>query len=373
MDYVNVESGDLISDLQNGFKNIAGPGAGKTYWLVQNVKNILENSQKIHSQAKIACISYTNNAVKEFSEDLNIHSDIVEISTIHSFLYRTLVKPYFHVIAEIINCEIDYESIITHVPHNPSSRKVIDWLRWLQESRIIQNSGVHSNPSSMQNTKDTLSRISWRFDSDNNCILELCGTGISYFSQGMLDNLLEYKKLYWRDGIIHHDDVLFFSYLLLINKPNLLDFLVARYPYILVDEFQDTSPLQAEILTLLGERGSIIGVVGDPAQSIFSFNGAERTKLIEFDVEGQVNYKMMKNRRSTQKIISLLNHIRRDDIIPLSQYPLEPNNIGNDIKLLVYSDDLQKGIENYLSAVEDSSYCILARKNLIVNNIKAQR
>jgi DNA helicase-2/ATP-dependent DNA helicase PcrA len=248
MSSVNIESGDLLPDLLKGFKNIAGPGSGKTYWLVKNVKNILENSPRIHSQAKIACISYTNNAVKEFSEDLNINSDKVEISTIHSFLYRNLVKPYFRIISEIINCRIDYESIITHVPHNPSSKKVLDWLEWLQDSRIIRNRGIYSNPMSFQNTKDTLSSISWQFDLDNNCMLQLCGRNVGKFSKEMVDNLLAYKKQYWEDGIIHHDDVLYFSYLLLITKPSLIDFLVARYPYVLVDEFQDTSPLQAAIL-----------------------------------------------------------------------------------------------------------------------------
>jgi DNA helicase-2/ATP-dependent DNA helicase PcrA len=127
---------------------------------------------------------------------------------------------------------------------------------------------------------------------------------------------------------------------------------------------------QYPILTLLGEKGAIIGIVGDPAQSIFSFNGAERNKLIEFELEEQVNYEMKTNRRSTQNIISLLNHIRQDDTINLSQDPLDPNNIGNRIKLLVYSDDLEKGVENYLSTVGKGSYCILARKNILVNKIK---
>ncbi|MBY7013075.1 ATP-dependent helicase, partial [Clostridium botulinum] len=129
-----------------------------------------------------------------------------------------------------------------------------------------------------------------------------------------------YKQLFWDEGIIHHEDVLYFSFNLLEQYPMIKEFLSAKYPYIFLDEFQDTNPIQTQIIKWLGEAGSVTGVIGDPAQSIYKFQGASRKDFLEFNLLNQKNYKIEKNRRSTENIIKILNHLRNGDNINQSCY-----------------------------------------------------
>lgn len=108
------------------------------------------------------------------------------------------------------------------------------------------------------------------------------------------------------------DDILYFSYILLSRYPNMYKLIKAKYPYIFVDEFQDTIPFVVDFLTQLGNEGVIVGVVGDKAQSIYGFIGATVQQFDNFMVPGMQKYEIRGNRRSTRQIIDLLNVIRTD-------------------------------------------------------------
>lgn len=91
---ITITSSDLIP-IEQHFKVIAGPGAGKTHWLVNHIKNVVKNSVRLEKTRKIACITYTNIAVETIMKRLGTSiANRVEVSTIHSFLYRHVVKPY---------------------------------------------------------------------------------------------------------------------------------------------------------------------------------------------------------------------------------------------------------------------------------------
>lgn len=81
--------------IEENFKIEAGPGAGKTEFLVNHIKNVLQNSTRLSCARKVACITYTNTAVETILKRIGKGvSNRVEVSTIHSFLYRNIVKPY---------------------------------------------------------------------------------------------------------------------------------------------------------------------------------------------------------------------------------------------------------------------------------------
>lgn len=82
------------------FKVCAGPGAGKTHWLINHIKNVVSNSHKLDVVKKVACITYTNVGTDTIISRLNIGNDIVEVCTIHSFLYANVVKPYVHLVSK---------------------------------------------------------------------------------------------------------------------------------------------------------------------------------------------------------------------------------------------------------------------------------
>ncbi|MGR5916834.1 UvrD-helicase domain-containing protein [Bacillus pacificus] len=106
--------------------------------------------------------------------------------------------------------------------------------------------------------------------------------------------------------------MLYFSYELITRYPFILSVLRAKFPYFFIDEFQDTNPIQAKIVSLLAEEETIVGVIGDPAQSIYSFQGASIEEYLKFKIENQSEYTITENRRSSNQIIDLLNEIRTD-------------------------------------------------------------
>ena len=85
----------------------------------------------------------------------------------------------------------------------------------------------------------------------------------------------KYKGQFWDKGQIHHEDVLYFSYRILTENPSLCSFLSSKFAYILIDEFQDTHPMQTAIVRLLAGSGSIIGVKVTEANQFMNFKGQD--------------------------------------------------------------------------------------------------
>lgn len=83
-------------ELKNCFKVYAGPGSGKTFFLVQNVKNIVQTNHLISNSnlRKLLCITYTNAAVGEIKDRLFDFSKFIEVSTIHGFVIEHIIKPF---------------------------------------------------------------------------------------------------------------------------------------------------------------------------------------------------------------------------------------------------------------------------------------
>src|SRR3989338_7836816 len=102
----NITADDKINDFENHFKVSAGPGAGKTRWLINHINNVVRNSTRLGNSRKIACITYTNVATETILERLGKQTDRVEVSTIHSFLYKHLIKPFAFLIPTIYELKI---------------------------------------------------------------------------------------------------------------------------------------------------------------------------------------------------------------------------------------------------------------------------
>src|SRR4029453_10477391 len=110
-------------------------------------------------------------------------------------------------------------------------------------------------------------------------------------------------------NVMDYDDLLLNWKRLLVEKPEIADMYAEQFQHILVDEYQDTNRLQAEIIDLLAVKHRNVMVVGDDAQSIFAWRGAEFTNIYEFPdryPEADV-YKLETNYRSTPEILGLAN------------------------------------------------------------------
>ncbi|WP_207428906.1 UvrD-helicase domain-containing protein [Pedobacter sp. SYSU D00535] len=316
-----INSDDIVVDIEQHFKVLAGPGAGKTTFLVNHIKNILNNSRRLKIQGKIACITYTNVATETILKRVGDHAGRLEISTIHSFLYEHIVKPYVHLIAE--DYELDAKNISGHDDIVLSGYQTIeDWKARTGQRRLRDNDLIVATWDSLQ----------WKFNPANTDeLIVRPPRPVQYFSN---DGYLEYKKILWSKGLLHHDDVLFFSYELIKKRPFILTVLRAKFPYFLIDEFQDTSPIQIALLKSIGAMETIVGVVGDEMQSIYSFLGAIPGQLRTFSLPNICEYEIQGNWRSTNEIVDLLNKVRPD----LTQKSLR--NVSGSNPTIIVGDKL---------------------------------
>ncbi len=122
---------------------------------------------------------------------------------------------------------------------------------------------------------------------------------------------IEHKR---EKGLLDYDDLLIYLRELLADHEDIRSKLSARYRYIMVDEYQDTNSLQAEILYLLLEGHNNIMVVGDDSQSIYSFRGANFRNIIDFPkhIKGTKVITLEENYRSVQPILDLTNRVIAD-------------------------------------------------------------
>ncbi|HDR8020803.1 TPA: ATP-dependent helicase [Bacillus cereus] len=314
---ITISSEDTIH-IEQHFKITAGPGAGKTYWLINHIRNVLGNSERLEKTRKVACITYTNVAVETILNRLGSQSiNQVEVSTIHSFLYGHVVKPYITYIAELFG--IEYQLLKGHDKIEPKYSKVKFWLENHSKNEELKHPHTIKQLLNREQNKESLfnwlSGVKYTFNSNQK--LDLRGNEgdarqLRKVVKILETDLLNYKKLYWQEGKIDHDDVLYFSYELITRYPFILKVLRAKFPYFFIDEFQDTNPIQAKIISLLAEEETIVGVIGDPAQSIYSFQGASIEDYFKFKIDNLNEYTIAENRRSSNQIIDLLNTIRAD-------------------------------------------------------------
>ena len=359
---------ELLLDINIPFKISAGPGAGKTTWLVKHVQNVLRNSNLLNKTQKIACITYTrigaetvNKGVKKLS---GTHR--VEIGTIHSFLYHNIVKPFSYLIKydDLGNELFNIDELNGHI----ENRLIWDRLRsWKSEIESDNNKKYDyfnwTNNRSLLISK--LGCIDYCLDENNNINTVFHKNAYKYNVAIPTTNneLLKYKKTYWRKGIMHHEDVFFFTYNIFMKNPRSIEFLSNKFPYLFIDEFQDTNPLQTWVLNEIQNQGTVIGVIGDPAQSIFEFAGARRKDFDEFTVPGIKLFKASINYRSTKKIVDFLKCMRDD----IEQKPKDDREVGDDVTVLVGDEHL--AIEHVRNFDVDN-YSILCRWNKDVNRLR---
>lgn len=357
-----IDSDYLLEDLERPFKVIAGPGAGKTYWLVKNIKHILNNSKRLHRNSKIACITYTNVGVEEINKELISGFENVDVSTIHSFLYKNVLRPYIYLLNQEGEFEINIDRLRGQENNIPSQSLVDGWRR---EDNIYYLDGSKETNS---NIRKVLGGLKWSFNGEETNL-----TSSEYISGPTIrqSDYLKFKHYCWRRGIIYHDDIIYLSYKLLQQFTYLAKAISSRYTYLLLDEFQDTNIIQSKIVKILAEAGSIVGVVGDPAQSIYKFQGATRQEFIDFRIDNQVQYIIQQNRRSGKNIVGFLNILRSD---VLNQTAL--NQEADDY---VFIHQYQENVDNIKQLFErkrtelnlQDDFSILAYKHAHISLLKS--
>ncbi len=262
-----------------------GAGSGKTYSLVSVIRQVIAENPTV----KVACMTYTNAAVKEIEERVN-HKNL-NVSTIHDFLWDNIK----HFQKEL------KEAIISLANNEEVSRISIDEVNPVPEN---------------------------------------------YYES--LEDGIQYKEfLRLRDGIISHDELLIVANYLFEKYPKLSSIVKDKYKFIFIDEYQDTS--KAVVDTFLthfkkSERKNIIGFFGDAMQSIYDDGIGNLDEYKGGDVDTVNEVPKKQNRRNPQLVIDLANKLRTDGITQEpSTDPNAPNMVEGVVKqgtvLFLHSTD----------------------------------
>lgn len=345
-------SSDSLIEINKHFKVKAGPGAGKTHWLVEHIKNVTRNSTLISGAKKILCITYTNIAAETVLTRLGSSATQVEVLTIHSFFYSHIIKPYLSFIAE--EYDFDVSSLDGHTDIIVSDYSFLqEWKALTGQKRITDDNLITY----------AFERLRWLLVDDELIVrtdypFRFGGYPIknsSYF---------DYKKMTWQRGILHHDDVLFFAYQIIKKFPFVIKIINKKFPYVFIDEFQDSNPIQVNIIEKLS-TGSTIGIIGDVAQSIYAFQGATPALFDGFTLPEMEHYFLKFNRRSTNEIIDFLNIIRQD-------LPQDYHRTVSISKPVLYVGDMVEALRRAKTSCPDGYVYTLSRNNITSNAMKSE-
>lgn len=260
---------------------LAGPGSGKTTILTLKIMKLLQES--IHPPQGLACITYSREAANEFKNRLKYFGlktrKNIFLGTVHSFCISEILSPF----AELYDYKI------------PSPIQIISEKDRKQLFEAVVNS------LDLSDAKVTIE------DMDRERNLDL--NGISTVEIPSYEVALKVAKEYERRlrgrGKVDFVDIVKYSTLLIQEQEYVRKCLEAKFPWILIDEYQDLGrPLHEMVLSLFSQTDIKIFAVGDPDQSIYSFTGAIPDYLIELrENENFQAVQLIRNYRSPQAII----------------------------------------------------------------------
>ncbi|MFC4740319.1 ATP-dependent helicase [Flavobacterium ponti] len=300
---------------------IAGAGSGKTRVLTVRIANLM--SQGVDS-FNILALTFTNKAAREMKKRI---ADIVGTNEAKNLWMGT-----FHsVFARILRSEADklgYPSNFTIYDTQDSVRLISAIIKEMQLDRdVYKPKQVLGRISSYKNSLITVKAY---FNNQ-----ELQEADAMSKKPRLGDIYQNYVDRCFKSGAMDFDDLLLKTNELLNRFPEVLAKYQDRFRYILVDEYQDTNHSQYLIVRALSDRFQNICVVGDDAQSIYAFRGANINNILNFqkDYDNVQMYRLEQNYRSSKNIVEAANNIIDKNKTKLDKIVWTANDDGEKIKV----------------------------------------
>lgn len=339
-------------DQYTSFVFNAGAGSGKTYALVQCLEHLIKsksNDLKMHNQ-KIICITYTNVATNNINERIG-RNDTVLVSTIHERLWEIIKKQQpellkihmealekdieknkrkINEIKNYANLE-DKDGLDNLIYEYKKELNNIHTLKAQEYKQKLPDYFINDYLQMLNNVKDFKTIVSTviRIKNDEECLLNIKSKQVGY-------NEVIYDSKYNKDRLykmrISHDTLLEYSCKLIIENPQMCRIIIDNYPYILIDEYQDTSENVIKIMKTLDDyaksnkRNFVVGYFGDSVQNIYSDGVGNQLNELHSGLK-QICKNF--NWRSRSEILMVANRIRNDEI---QQVPIDDKYNGGTIK-----------------------------------------
>ena len=302
-------------ETEGAFLVIAGAGSGKTRTITYRIANMLD---KGIPQSAILALTFTNKAAREMAdrvkELVGRKLPMLTVSTFHAFGVRVLRESISH---------LGYKE-------NFSIYDQADKMALIKETaRSLKIDPAELNLYDLANLFSDIKTGRARWDADS-----------SQYSP-IYDEYNELLKLY---NAVDFDDLIVLPIKLFKEKPEVLEKYRKRYRYIMVDEFQDTSKIQYDLVYLLAKESRNICVVGDDDQSIYSWRGANYENIVQFekDFPEVKEIKLEQNYRSTGTILDAANSIISHNTKRKKKNLWSKSGEGNPIELSYPDNEIKE-------------------------------
>lgn len=338
---------------------IAGAGSGKTRVLTYRIANLMHLGVDAFN---ILALTFTNKAANEMKKRI---AEIVGNSEAKNLWMGT-----FHsVFAKILRIEADklgYPQNFTIYDTQDSQRLISAIIREMElDKDIYKYKQIQSRISSFKNSLITVRAY---FNNP-----ELMEADAMAKRPRMGEIYQNYVERCFKAGAMDFDDLLLKTNELLNMHPDVLAKYQNRFRYILVDEYQDTNHSQYLIVKALADRFQNICVVGDDAQSIYAFRGANINNILNFqrDYQNVQVYRLEQNYRSTKNIVEAANSVIEHNKTRLEKVVWTANELGEPVKIHRSATDSDEGrfvassiFENkMLHQMQNGQFVVLYRTN----------
>src|SRR5690554_5868192 len=310
---------------------IAGAGSGKTRVLTYRIAYLM--SQGVDA-FNILSLTFTNKAAREMKERI--------ASIVGNSEAKNLWMGTFHsVFAKILRIEgerLGYPSNFTIYDTQDSERLISAIIKEMNlDKELYKTKQIRSRISSYKNSLITVKAY---FQNP-----ELKEADAMARRPKMGEIYKNYVDRCFKAGAMDFDDLLLKTNELLTRFPEVLAKYQDRFRYILVDEYQDTNHSQYLIVRALSDRFQNICVVGDDAQSIYAFRGANINNILNFqrDYPDVKTYRLEQNYRSTRNIVEAANSVIEKNKVKLEKHVWTANEDGGKIKVHRSLTDAEEG------------------------------
>ena len=310
---------------------IAGAGSGKTRVLTYKIAYLLDNGYEPWS---ILALTFTNKAAREMKERIS--------RAVGTEKAKYLWMGTFHsIFARILRTEaaaLGYSSNFTIYDSSDSKSLIKSLLKELNLDEKVYKPGlIQSRISNAKNhlvSAQAYAASAEFFRSDSEAKIP-----------AMRDIYIRYCERCKQSDAMDFDDLLVNTYLLFKNHPDICEKYADRFRYVLVDEYQDTNFAQHSIVLQLTSKHQRVCVVGDDAQSIYSFRGANIDNILKFTrlYNDARLFKLEQNYRSTQLIVKAANSLIEKNREQIRKEVFSENSVGEPITVTSAYSDVEEG------------------------------
>lgn len=306
---------------------VAGAGSGKTRVLTYKIAYLIDKGMEPES---ILALTFTNKAAKEMKERIKSlvgkKAAALWMGTFHSIFARIL-----RVEAKTLNYKPNFS-----IYDREDSVSLV--------SNVMQNLNINLENLTPNGVQHKISYLKNQMIKPEDFAKTMATT---LADRKFLEIYNEYNKRLFENNAMDFDDLLLKPIELFKNNPKILSKYKKQFKYILVDEYQDTNKAQYELLKLLSPTKDKVCVVGDDAQSIYSWRGAEIKNMLNFkkDFKGAKIFRLEQNYRSTKMILAAADSIIKNNTDQITKTLWTENNDGEELTLMRASDEKDEAFQ----------------------------